>query len=103
MNHDGKTAETAMALRAIIADVLGISPDKVRSDAALVADLNATSLDFLEMVVEVEETFHIDIHDRDAATLVLVSDIEALIARRVAEESAKTRMTVSPQPAVHDP
>ena len=47
-------------VRMIIADVLGISPNKVRAEAALVADLHATSLDFLEIVVGVEEAFHIE-------------------------------------------
>lgn len=71
-----------LELHAIIADVLGISADKVWAEAALVGDLGATSLDFLEVVVEVEEAFGIDINDRDAAVLSSVADFGSLIRRR---------------------
>jgi acyl carrier protein len=40
------------------------------------ADLHATSLDSMEMVVGVEEGFRIEIHDREAAKLVFVADFE---------------------------
>jgi acyl carrier protein len=75
-----------LKLHTIIGDALGISPDKVWAEAALVADLNATSLDFLEVVVEVEAAFDIDIDDRDAATLFSVADFGSLIRRRQSEK-----------------
>ena len=77
------------ALRIVISDVLGISADKVRPEAALVADLHATSLDFLEIVVGVEDAFHIEIDEREAAKLAHVADFEALIFRRQAEKERK--------------
>jgi acyl carrier protein len=80
-----------LKLHAVIADVLGISPDKVWAEAALVADLNATSLDFLEVVVEIEEAFGIDINDRDAAALFSVADFGSLIRRRQSEKREKQR------------
>jgi len=53
------------------------------------ADLHATSLDSMEMVVGVEEGFRIEIHDREAAKLVFVADFESLIRRFQAEEDRK--------------
>jgi acyl carrier protein len=74
----------------VISDVLGISAHEVRPEAALVADLHATSLDFLEIVVGVEDAFHIEIDDREAAKLVHVADFEVLIRRRRAEKEGKS-------------
>ena len=88
MNKKLKVSDD-QALRMIIADVLGISPRKVWTGASLVADLHATSLDFMEMVVGVEESFHIEIHDHEAAKLVFVADFESLIRRFQAEEDRK--------------
>jgi acyl carrier protein len=86
-----------LKLQMIIADVLGISPHKVWPGASLVVDLHATSLDFMEIVVGVEEGFHIEIHDREAAKLVFVADFESLIHRFQAEEGRKRR----PLPVQH--
>lgn len=88
MNKQLKVSDD-QALRMIIADVLGISPRKVWTGASLVADLHATSLDFMEMVVGVEESFHIEIHDHEAAKLVFVADFESLIRRFQVEEDRK--------------
>jgi acyl carrier protein len=88
MNNQLKVSDD-QALRMIIADVLGISPHKVCAGASLVADLHATSLDLMEMVVGVEEGFHTEIHDREAAKLVFVADFESLIHRFQAEEDRK--------------
>jgi len=90
MNKQLKVSDD-QALRMIIADVLGISPHKVWAGASLVADLHATSLDFMEMVVGVEEGFHIEIHDREAAKLVFVADFESLIRRRFQAEEDRER------------
>ena len=85
MNNQLKVSDDQV-LRMIIADVLGISPHKVQANASLVADLHATSLDLMEMVVGVEEGFHIEIHGRETAKLVFVADFESLIDRLQAEK-----------------
>ena len=99
MNKQLKVSDD-QALRMIIADVLGISPRKVWTGASLVADLHATSLDFMEMVVGVEESFHIEIHDHEAAKLVFVADFESLIRRFQAEGDRKR--TPLPVQDMHD-
>jgi len=68
----------------IIAEVLGIRPDEVHARATLAGDLRATSLDMLEIVMALEDAFHIEISDRDAATVARVEDLETLIQRRQA-------------------
>jgi acyl carrier protein len=66
----------------IVGSILGISPDRARGDAALVADLGATSLDFVELVMAVEDKFDVEISDADSDRLVTVDDLVALIDRR---------------------
>jgi acyl carrier protein len=46
---------TADVMR-IIADVLVVSPEEVKPDSALVADLGAESIDFLDIIFNLEET-----------------------------------------------
>lgn len=71
----------AAQLRAIVSTVLRIRPDKVRGDAALAADLGATSLDFVELVMAVEDEFDIEISDMEANKLDTVDDLVALVER----------------------
>lgn len=68
-------------VREIVGTVLRISPDRVRGDAALVADLGATSLDFVELVMAVEDVLDVEISDTDADKLVTVDDILSLVYR----------------------
>lgn len=68
-------------VRDIVGSILGISPDRATGSAALVADLGATSLDFVELVMAVEDLFGIEIADADADRLVTVDDLVTLIAR----------------------
>jgi acyl carrier protein len=70
-------------VRVIVGTVLGISPDRARGDAALVADLGATSLDFVELVMAVEDVFGVEISDSESDGLVTVDDLVALVARRL--------------------
>ncbi|MCA9099993.1 MAG: acyl carrier protein [Pirellulales bacterium] len=50
----------------IVAEQLGVSKDKVGRDTSFVNDLGADSLDQVELVMELEEEFDINIPD-DAA------------------------------------
>ena len=79
----------------IIAQVLGIRPDEVHARASLAGDLRATSLDMLEIVMALEDAFHVEISDRDAATVARVEDLETLVRRRQALETT-TKATVFP-------
>jgi acyl carrier protein len=46
---------------AIVAEALGRPPDEVRVDSNLMEDLGAESLDFLDIVFKIEQTFEIEI------------------------------------------
>jgi acyl carrier protein len=54
-------AEIEEATRVIVAESLGRKLDEVRLDSVLMADLNAESLDFLDIVFRLERDFSIEI------------------------------------------
>lgn len=61
-------------VKAVIVDQLGVDEDEVTEDAAFVDDLNADSLDIVELVMALEEEFGISIPDEDAEKIKTVGD-----------------------------
>ena len=59
----------------IIADQLGIAVEEVRPEHTFTDDLGADNLDFLELVMALEEEFNIDIDDESAEKLQSVEDV----------------------------
>ncbi len=66
-------------LRKIIADQLGVDEDKVTTDAHFIEDLNADSLDLVELIMAIEEEFGIEISDEDANQLTTVGAAQEFI------------------------
>ncbi len=67
-------------VREIIANTLMIDIDKVYPKAHLIDDLDADSLDTVELVMNCEEAFHIEIPDEVAERWHTVGDvIESLV------------------------
>ena len=69
-------SEIAMS---VIARVTGVSIQSVTPEMELVADLNMDSAKALELLVELEDRFEVEIDDDDAAKLHTVSDVLATI------------------------
>jgi len=66
-------------LRKIVVDQLGVEEDQVVPEASFVDDLNADSLDLVELTMAIEEEFSDDnreirISDEDAEKLKTVKD-----------------------------
>ncbi len=61
-------------LQGIIADVLNIDPSKIEPSTTFVDDLGADSLDVLQIVMGIEDTFNITIPDDATDKIVTVSD-----------------------------
>ncbi len=66
-------------IRKILAEHLGIDQDGIKPEQDIMKDLGADSLDIVELVMEVEEQYGIDIPDEDAEELKTVGDIEKYI------------------------
>ncbi|GBD20137.1 acyl carrier protein [Thermomicrobium sp. CFH 73360] len=61
-------------VQAVVAEQLGVDPSEVTLDAEFVKDLNADSLDLVELIMQLEEEFGIEISDEEAANIVTVRD-----------------------------
>ena len=62
-------------VQAIIADNLNISKDKVTLNANLADDLGADSLDAVEIIMNLEESFNISIADDATEKIKTVKDL----------------------------
>ena len=58
----------------IVCEQLGTSRDKVTRDTSFINDLGADSLDTVELVMEFEDEFEINIPDEDAEKIQTVGD-----------------------------
>ena len=54
------------SVKSILVDQLNISEDSVQMDSLFVDDLNADSLDMVELVMAMEQEFNISIPDEEA-------------------------------------
>jgi acyl carrier protein len=61
-------------VRAILVEQLGVDPVEVREEASFQEDLNADSLDLVELIMEMEDRFKLKIPDEDAEKIATVSD-----------------------------
>jgi acyl carrier protein len=61
-------------LKKIVAEQLGVDEAKVVSGARFIDDLNADSLDLVEMIMSLEEEFGVEIPDEDAEKILTVQD-----------------------------
>ncbi|HZU31229.1 MAG TPA: acyl carrier protein [Candidatus Angelobacter sp.] len=61
-------------VKQIIVDQLGVETSEVTSASSFVDDLGADSLDRVELIMALEETFGIEIPDDDAEKIVTVQD-----------------------------
>ena len=56
----------------IITDKLGVEEEKISAESSFVDDLGADSLDTVELIMQLEEEFGIEIPDEDAETITTV-------------------------------
>ncbi len=59
----------------VIAEQLKIDPAQVKPESRLVEDLHADSLDIVELVMELENAFDIQIPDEEMPNLSTVQDV----------------------------
>lgn len=67
-------SEISNRVVAIITDKLGLTPDQVTPEASFTGDLGADSLDTVELIMEFEKEFDLEIPDEDAQNIKTVQD-----------------------------
>ncbi|MBU9720381.1 MULTISPECIES: acyl carrier protein [Bacillaceae] len=65
----------------IVSDRLGVDESEVKPEATFKDDLGADSLDVVELVMELEDEFDLEISDEDAEKISTVGDVIQYIER----------------------
>lgn len=71
-------AEVLEKVTKIIVDRLGVEESKVTLEASFKEDLGADSLDVVELVMELEDEFGVEISDGDAENINTVGDLSLI-------------------------
>jgi acyl carrier protein len=77
-------ADLSQKVKDIIEKELGVEREKLTPEASFIEDLGADSLDIVELVMEFEKEFNIDIPDDDAEKLRTVGDALGYLQSKVA-------------------
>jgi acyl carrier protein len=67
-------ADTYSEIKALIVDLLGVEESKVTMDARFREDLEADSLDLVELIMAFEDKFGSEISDEDAQKITTVGE-----------------------------
>jgi acyl carrier protein len=67
-------AETFAEVKTIIVDLLGVDDEKVTQEASFREDLEADSLDLVELIMAFEDKFGAEISDEDAQSITTVGE-----------------------------
>lgn len=78
-------ADIATRVKEIIVDKLGVDENEVKPEANFTTDLSADSLDTVELIMEFEKEFGIEIPDDKAEGIKTVADAIAFIEANGAE------------------
>ena len=75
--------EVLAALREVAVEVLSVEPDAVVEDARFKEDLDADSLDLVELVMGLEERFDIEVPEDDLEGVTTVGQAVDLVLTKV--------------------
>jgi acyl carrier protein len=62
-------------IRGIIAEKLGIDEEEITMESAFIEDLNADSLDIVELIMALEDELEMEIPDEEAEKFATVADL----------------------------
>ncbi len=80
-------SSVAEKVKSIIVNKLGVSEDEVKEESSFVEDLGADSLDIVELIMDLEEEFGIEIPDEDAEKIRTVGEaVKYIEAKAEAKE-----------------
>lgn len=65
----------AQKVKALVASQLGLDKDEIKNEHKIREDLGADSLDQVELVMAIEDEFHLDVKDEDEEKLTTVQGV----------------------------
>ena len=79
-------SDIAEKIKSVIAEQMKIKPEKITENAKFTTDLGLDSLDMVELVIELEEGWDIEIPDEDAKKLTTVNEAIKYIEEKIASK-----------------
>ena len=76
-------SEHFVKVKEIIVDKLGVEDGKITMEAKFIDDLGADSLDTVELIMQFEEEFGLEIPDEDAEGLISVGEAVDYISQKL--------------------
>ena len=73
-------------IKEFIVDQLGVDPDDIQMDTNLMKDLEADSLDAVEIIMAIEDEYDIEIPDEDAEKLTTVGSAMNYVKNKLGVE-----------------
>jgi acyl carrier protein len=68
----------------VVADKFGTQADRVERNMSFIVDLGADSLDMIQVLMEIEDRYQIEIPQDEAAQLLTVGDAFDYVTERIA-------------------
>lgn len=69
-------------IKAMLVDQLGVDEEDVKMEASFQDDLDADSLDLVELIMEMEDKFSVKISDEEAQNIRTVSEAVEFVSAR---------------------
>ncbi len=66
----------------LIVEKLGVEPEEVTREASFIDDLGADSLDIVELIMDIEDEFELEIPDEDAEKISTVQEAVSYIEKK---------------------
>ena len=70
-------------IKEFIVDQLSVDPDEIQMDTNLMKDLEADSLDAVEIIMAIEDEYDIEIPDEDAERFHTIRDIVTYVEKEI--------------------
>jgi acyl carrier protein len=84
-----KMDDIAGKVRTIISEQLMVDPEEVTDEASFVEDLGADSLDTVELIMEFEDEFGVEISDEDAEKISTVGEAVVYMTKLLGDKDKK--------------
>jgi len=81
-------SDVSEKVRTIICDQLMVDQDEITDESSFVEDLGADSLDTVELIMEFEDEFGIEISDEQAEKISTVGEAVAYLEKLLSEKQA---------------